>query len=215
MIFCWGCGKEIHESAKSCPHCGAPKKSGSFNTDEIPEGVKGWAWGAFLWNWIWAIRNRVWWGLLALIPYVGIIVAFWLGFKGRELSWKTGIWRSVEEFQASQRRWSIWGLIIVVGISFVGIIAAVSIPAYQNYLERAKAAQAAAQLSDNEVGDVEILSATKLPSHAEAIAHLHGLSQPTNAYKAAGELTTLWFSQKLAVNGSEKYVVFTQTKSLD
>jgi len=23
MVFCRGCGKEIHESAKACPHCGA------------------------------------------------------------------------------------------------------------------------------------------------------------------------------------------------
>ena len=25
MIFCRGCGKEIHESAVTCPHCGAPQ----------------------------------------------------------------------------------------------------------------------------------------------------------------------------------------------
>ena len=25
MIFCRGCGKEIHESAPACPHCGAPQ----------------------------------------------------------------------------------------------------------------------------------------------------------------------------------------------
>ena len=25
MKFCVGCGKEIHESASSCPHCGAPQ----------------------------------------------------------------------------------------------------------------------------------------------------------------------------------------------
>lgn len=25
MIFCRGCGKEIHESAATCPHCGAPQ----------------------------------------------------------------------------------------------------------------------------------------------------------------------------------------------
>jgi len=24
MVFCQGCGKEIHQSAVSCPHCGAP-----------------------------------------------------------------------------------------------------------------------------------------------------------------------------------------------
>ncbi|POP43852.1 hypothetical protein CHU32_18270 [Superficieibacter electus] len=23
MVFCRGCGKEIHESANACPHCGA------------------------------------------------------------------------------------------------------------------------------------------------------------------------------------------------
>jgi TM2 domain-containing membrane protein YozV len=27
MIFCRGCGKEIHESAVTCPHCGAPQKN--------------------------------------------------------------------------------------------------------------------------------------------------------------------------------------------
>ena len=26
MVFCRGCGKEIHESALSCPHCGAIQK---------------------------------------------------------------------------------------------------------------------------------------------------------------------------------------------
>lgn len=24
MVFCRGCGKELHESANTCPHCGAP-----------------------------------------------------------------------------------------------------------------------------------------------------------------------------------------------
>lgn len=25
MVFCRGCGKEIHEEAPMCPHCGAPQ----------------------------------------------------------------------------------------------------------------------------------------------------------------------------------------------
>ena len=25
MVYCQGCGKEIHESAPTCPHCGAPQ----------------------------------------------------------------------------------------------------------------------------------------------------------------------------------------------
>ncbi len=27
MVFCRGCGKEIHETAPTCPHCGAPQHS--------------------------------------------------------------------------------------------------------------------------------------------------------------------------------------------
>jgi hypothetical protein len=27
MIFCRGCGKQIHETAQSCPHCGATQMS--------------------------------------------------------------------------------------------------------------------------------------------------------------------------------------------
>lgn len=27
MIYCHGCGKQIHESATSCPHCGAQNKN--------------------------------------------------------------------------------------------------------------------------------------------------------------------------------------------
>jgi len=27
MVFCRGCGKEIHETAPTCPHCGAPQRA--------------------------------------------------------------------------------------------------------------------------------------------------------------------------------------------
>lgn len=27
MVYCRGCGKEIHETASSCPHCGAPQRT--------------------------------------------------------------------------------------------------------------------------------------------------------------------------------------------
>jgi TM2 domain-containing membrane protein YozV len=36
MVFCRGCGKEIHESALSCPHCGAPQK----NSETLKLGVQ-------------------------------------------------------------------------------------------------------------------------------------------------------------------------------
>jgi len=34
MVFCRGCGKEIHESAITCPNCGAPQKTEYSATDK-------------------------------------------------------------------------------------------------------------------------------------------------------------------------------------
>ncbi len=36
MVFCRGCGKEIHETAPSCPHCGAPQKISNESTSDKP-----------------------------------------------------------------------------------------------------------------------------------------------------------------------------------
>jgi hypothetical protein len=33
MVFCRGCGKEIHDSAPMCPHCGAPQTATSIAAD--------------------------------------------------------------------------------------------------------------------------------------------------------------------------------------
>lgn len=50
MVFCRGCGKEIHESAPTCPHCGAPQITAtpkqlqtSFSSyDQVPWYRKNW-----------------------------------------------------------------------------------------------------------------------------------------------------------------------------
>ena len=110
--------------------------SGMGRDAEIPEGVKGWSWGAFMFNWIWAVSNRTWIGLFALLPYVGFLMAVALGIKGREWAWRNKKWESVEHFQRVQRRWSLWSLLIF-GIAIVGILAAIAIPAYQDYVQRA------------------------------------------------------------------------------
>jgi hypothetical protein len=106
----------------------------------IPDGIKGWSWGAFLLNWIWAGFNKTYVGLLALLPYVGFIVALTLGFKGREWAWRNKRWESVEHFNAVQRKWSLWGLFLVVGVMGIGIVAAIALPAYQDYVRSAQAA---------------------------------------------------------------------------
>jgi hypothetical protein len=68
------------------------------------------------------IGNRTWIGLLALIPYVNIVMSIWLGMKGREMAWKNDVWESAEHFNRVQRRWSQCGLVVTV----IGVIVLLS-----------------------------------------------------------------------------------------
>ena len=96
----------------------------------IPEGVRGFSWGALLTGAIWAIRHQVWVGLLTVIPGLGQVVLVWLGFNGRELAWRKGHWTSVAEFKRVQRRWTWYGVIfsVLLVVGLVGLQLAGKLP---------------------------------------------------------------------------------------
>ena len=83
--------------------------------EDLPKALKRWNWGAFLLNWIWAIGNRCYFGLLTFVPFFGLIVPFILGAKGNQWAWKAGRWNSLADFQRAQRRWVRWALIAYAG----------------------------------------------------------------------------------------------------
>jgi hypothetical protein len=137
-MFCTGCGSQAIESDTFCGGCGSAQRSAAIDTghatpakvfhvgeqvrlDALPEGVKGWSWGAFLLNWIWGVGNNTWIGLLALIPFVNIPVSIWLGMNGREQAWRNRHWDSIDHFNRVQRQWSQWAVCIILG--YVGIVA--------------------------------------------------------------------------------------------
>jgi len=101
---------------------------------ETPKEVRKWSWGAFFLTWIWGIFNGVWISLLALIPVVNIVMAFVLGFKGREWAWKSKNWSSIEQFNKVQRIWSISGTVLF----FVSIALGIIIPQYNQYKNNLK-----------------------------------------------------------------------------
>jgi hypothetical protein len=109
---------------------GLVNSSGLGKDAVLPDGVGGWSWGAFFLNWIWAVPNKTYIGLLALVPYVGFIMAIVLGVKGREWAWQNKRWESVEHFNAVQRRWSFWGVVLTLGLVGLGIVAAIALPVY-------------------------------------------------------------------------------------
>lgn len=87
---------------------------------DTPPGVKGWSWGGFFLSFIWAIPNKTWIGLLALVPVIGLPIPFLLGIKGREWAWRNRQWDSVEHFNRVQRQWAVWGVIFyLVALSLV------------------------------------------------------------------------------------------------
>lgn len=86
---------------------------------EVPEAIKGWNWGAFFLPYFWPLSNRVWIGLLACIPNIGWIMAFFLGSKGNEWAWKSRRWRSIEQFKAHQRGWAIAGMFIGIPMAWM------------------------------------------------------------------------------------------------
>lgn len=95
--------------------------SGTGATAVLPPELQGFNWGALLMNWIWSIAHNSWIGLIALVPYVGFVMAIVLGFKGNEWAWQNRKWDSVEHFRATQKVWTKWGVGILIFGLVVGI----------------------------------------------------------------------------------------------
>jgi len=90
---------------------------------EIPAELDRWNWGAFFLNWIWGIGNSTFIALLALIPFVNIIMIIVLGLRGSRWAWRNRYWRDAEHFRSTQRKWAIAGLIVWL----LGLLAAAAI----------------------------------------------------------------------------------------
>lgn len=93
-----------------------------------------WNWGAFMFNWIWAICHGIYWPLLIIlvnfIPYVGAIISFgacvYLGINGTKMAWESKSWPSWESFQETQHKWAV-AILWVLGISLIiGILAGIA-----------------------------------------------------------------------------------------
>jgi serine/threonine protein kinase len=115
-----GMGRHIQRFAPARPAQWNNSGCGIANlTEEVPEEIIGWNWGAFLMPWLWCFPNQVWMGLLSCLPTVGWIVSIFLGAKGNEWAWKSRYWRSIEQFKAHQRGWAIAGILIGLPVSFI------------------------------------------------------------------------------------------------
>ena len=131
----------------------------------VPPELAGFSWAAFLWGGIWALGHRVWIGLLAFVPVLGLIMNVVLGVKGRQWAWRAGAVPDVERFNKSQRTWVIvWLVVMACSIPvWIGVGSAVAIFGVRKYISNAKRAEAVNALSAMARGMAECASRGDLP----------------------------------------------------
>ena len=95
--------------------------SGQGSAAVLPPELDRWNWGAMLMNWIWGLGNKTYIALLMFVPVVNFVMPFVLGAKGNEWAWRNRRWDSVEHFQATQRKWTKWGAILVL-LAIPGVV---------------------------------------------------------------------------------------------
>lgn len=92
------------------------------NGKQIPEEVKGWNWGAFMFNIFWGVGNKTYLPLLALIPIFNLVWFFVIGFKGNGWAWQKDNYTDIATFKAVQATWNRSGLVFFI-ISMIGLVA--------------------------------------------------------------------------------------------
>ncbi|EKQ57603.1 MULTISPECIES: hypothetical protein [unclassified Clostridium] len=98
----------------------------------VPQEIRKWNWGAFMFNIFWGIGNKSYLPLLCLIPLFNIIWVFVCGAKGNEWAWKNGNYSSAQEFLLVQSTWSRAGfvafivtvILVVLDVLFLGTMLA-------------------------------------------------------------------------------------------
>lgn len=102
------------------------KPQGNMNSGSVTPKT-GWSWGAaFLSIW-WGIGNGCYLPLLGLLPILNIFWWIVCGLKGHQWAMNSGMFRTVEEYNAAQKTWDragfvmfIFTIIMVVGVILWG-----------------------------------------------------------------------------------------------
>ena len=144
MISCNACKKEIHSSASMCPHCGAQRRSSRYKSKTVA------ALFAFFLGGFGGHRFYLgqWWGVLYLlffwlwIPGLIAFVEFIYFLVCDSNKWDEKYNEGIPAGPNDKSSGALIAILIIFGgfffIAVLGILAAVAIPAYQDYTIRAK-----------------------------------------------------------------------------
>ena len=142
MVYCRGCGKEIHKTAIACPSCGAPQRAPGGGKNKVTAALL-----AFFLGGLGVHRFYLgqWWGIFyllfcwTLIPGLIAVIECIVFLCTSDQSWDARYNNGLQSGGGSAA-----GMIIAIvvcvfgGIALLGILAAIAVPAYQDYTIRAK-----------------------------------------------------------------------------
>lgn len=144
MVFCRGCGKQIHETAMSCPHCGCQQLAavaGDIKSQSVATVLAAFVGGLGIHRFY--LRSPVtgilyllfcWTGIPSLIAFVETFVYAFMSQQSWARKYNNGIISEPVHIV-------IKILVLIFPVMFViGILAAIAIPAYQSYRNKADAA---------------------------------------------------------------------------
>lgn len=152
MVFCRACGKEVHKSAATCPACGAKLILKRYK-DKTAAAVLAFFLGALG---IHRFYLGQWWGIFYLlfcwtmIPSLISFIEFIVFLASNKEKWDEKYNEGMSSGgSGGSAMWVIAAVVIAfVGIAVIGILAAIALPAYQDYTVRAQTAQAYAVASE-------------------------------------------------------------------
>jgi TM2 domain-containing membrane protein YozV/Tfp pilus assembly protein PilE len=142
MVYCRGCGKEIHNTAQACPSCGAPQFAPGGGKSKVVAAVL-----AFFLGGLGVHRFYLgkWWGIFYLlfcwtfIPGLIALIEAIVFLCSSDDSWNAKYNNGLQPSGSNAGVIAVVAIVVIfVGISVIGILAAVAIPAYQDYTVKAK-----------------------------------------------------------------------------
>lgn len=137
MVFCRECGAKLSKQAVSCPQCGAVQNTGGKS--KVAAGLLGIFLGGFG---IHRFYLGQWWGIFYLLffwTWIPGIIAFIEGIVFLCTSEQNWLKKYGNTKGTSALVLVLVSVLVIVPV--IGILAAIALPAYQDYVHRAEMLQ--------------------------------------------------------------------------
>ena len=144
-VYCRACGAAMDETALACPRCGAPQRPGPEQRNKTVAALLALFLGGIgvhrmylrQWRAVWYVLF-CWTGIPGVVALVeGLVFAF-----GSQAKWDRKYNNGLPSAGGGVGPVLLVVVAVVMAVALIGILAAIALPAYQNYRSRAQVVRA-------------------------------------------------------------------------